>query len=70
MLAWYVGEFIVSSININTCVKEPTRGYQHCNTTQIFGRYIKVRESIYTQVIVIIRNRYHIDTRVILCRFE
>ena len=44
-------------ININNVIKEPTRGYENCNTSQIliFGGYVKVRESLYTQVIIWIK---------------
>lgn len=40
----------VSIINIKNVVKERIRAYQYCNTSQIFlfGRYLKVRESLYT----------------------
>lgn len=36
-------------------INEPTHGYhQNCNTSEmvIFGGYVKVRESLYTRVIV------------------
>ena len=51
---------------MNTCIKEPTCGYQNCNTNQIliFGGYLKVKESLNTQVIIwanIILK--HIDTK-------
>ena len=40
--------------NINNSMKEPTCGCQDCNTKQIliFDGYVKVRESLYTQVII------------------
>ena len=45
ILVWYIGECMVSLININSGIKEPTYGYQICNTTQMltFGGYVKVR---------------------------
>ena len=46
----YIGESMVSVFNINNGIKEPTRGYQDCNTSEIFifGGHVKVRESLYT----------------------
>ena len=44
-----------------------------CNTTQIviFGGYIKVRGSLYTQVLIWVNNILkHIETRVIIPRYE
>ena len=35
MLVLYMGEFMVSTININNDIKEPTRGCQNRNTTRI-----------------------------------
>ena len=64
---------MVSIINFNHGIKEPTHGYQNSNTSQIliFGEYVKVRESLYTQVIIWVDNiMNHIDTRVILPRYE
>jgi len=58
---------------INNCIKEPTRGYQNCNTSQllIFGGYVKARESLYTRVIIWVDTiLYHMDTRAILPRYE
>ena len=44
---------MVLIININNGIKEATRGYQTCNTSQIliFGGYVTVRESLYAPVI-------------------
>ena len=59
---------MVVIININTGKKEPTRGYQNCNTSQIliFGGYLKVRESLYTQVVIWVNTILTMnDTRVI-----
>ena len=45
-LSCHVGECMVSIININNDdIKEPTCGYQNCNTSQIliFGGYVRVR---------------------------
>ena len=54
MLDRYIGECLVSIININNGIKKPTRKYQNCNTSQIliFGGYVKVGESLYTWVII------------------
>ena len=51
MLDRYIGECMVSIININNVIKEPIQGYQNCNTNQIliFGGYDKVREFMYSQ---------------------
>ena len=71
MLVWYIGECIISVMNINIDVKDPTHGYQHCNTFQIliYDGYVKVRESWYTQVIIWVNTiLHHSDTRVILPR--
>ena len=56
-MVWYLGECMETIININNVIKEPTRGYENCNTSQIliFGGYVKVRESLYTQVIIWIK---------------
>jgi hypothetical protein len=61
---------MVSIINITNDIKEPTHGYQNYNTTQILitGGYVKVRESLYTQVLNTTLN--HIDTRAILPRIR
>ena len=64
---------MVSIININNGIKEPTHGYQNCNTSQIliFGGYVKVRESLYTRVIIWVNTILnHIDTREFLPRYE
>ena len=61
---------MVSSININNGIKEPTRGYQNCNISLIDG-YVKVRESLYTRVIIwVITILNHIDTRKIVHTYE
>ena len=54
MLDRYIGECLVSIININNGIKKPTRKHQNCNTSQIliFGGYVKVGESLYTWVII------------------
>ena len=43
VLVWYTGECMVSVINSNEGIKEPTHGYQDCNTTHIlvFGAYVQ-----------------------------
>ena len=54
-------------------IKEPTRGYQNSNTSQIFifGGYVKVRESLYTRVIIWVSNILdHSDTRAIFPGYE
>jgi hypothetical protein len=45
---------MVSIINNNNGIKEPTRGYHNCDTNQIliFDGYVKLRESFYTRVII------------------
>jgi hypothetical protein len=75
MLVWYIGECIVSinTIIIINGIKEPTCRYQNSNTSQIFivGGYVKVRESLYTRVIIWVSNILnHIDSRVIFSRCE
>ena len=71
MLVWYIGECTVSMMKTNNGITEPTLGYQNCNTSQIliFGAYVKVREPLYTRVIIW-GNLNHIDTRGILPRYE
>ena len=53
MLDWYIGECIVSVININTGMQEPTCGYLNFNTSQILilGGYVKMGESLYAQLL-------------------
>ena len=68
-----IGESIVSLININNGIKEFTFGCQICNNILmlIFNGYFKVRESLYTQVVIwvdLILN--HVDTRAILLEYE
>ena len=73
MLDCYIGEFMVSIININNGVEKSTCGYQICNTRQllIFGVYLKLGESLYAPVIIwVITISNHMDTRVILPRYE
>ena len=63
-LDWYIGECIVSKININNGIRAHTQGYQNCNISHIliFGGYvIKVRESLYIIWVNTILN--HIDSR-------
>ena len=45
---------MVSLINTINGIKEPTHGYQNCNTSQIliFGGYVDVRESLSNGVII------------------
>ena len=48
-------------------------GYQNCNTSQIFifGGHLKVRESLYTRVIIWVNTTLnHFDTRAILPEVE
>ena len=73
MLGHYIGGCMVSISNINNGIKEPTHGYQICNTNHIFilGGYLRLKKSLYTQVIIwisVILN--HIDTKVILHRYD
>ena len=61
------GECMISINNINNGVKEPTCLYQNCHTNQILivSGYVKVRESLYTRVIIGVNTILnHIDTRV------
>ena len=64
---------MVSLINTNNGVKEPTHGYQICNTNQILilDGSVKSREALHTRVIIwvtIILN--HIDIGAILPRYQ
>jgi hypothetical protein len=64
---------MVSVFKIISGITEPNREYQNCNTSEvfIFGGYVKVREALYTQVIIwgnSILN--HIGTRAILPGYE
>ena len=55
--------------NSNNAIKEPTHRYQICEIGQIliFGGYLKVRESLHTQVIICVNIVWnHIDTMAIL----
>ena len=59
---------MVSINNIINGIKEPTHRYQNSNPSQIFivGGYVKVRESLYTRVIIWVNNMLdHIDSRAI-----
>ena len=72
-MVWYIGECMVSIIDINKVIKEYTHGCQNCNTSQILiiGGYLTVRVCLYIWVIIwgnIIL--YHIDTREMLPRHE
>ena len=61
-----IGECMVSIINIKNGIKELTRRYQNCNTSQIllFGGYVKVRESLYTRASIWVTTILsHIDSR-------
>ena len=52
-------------------IKEPIHGHQNCYTNQIliFGGYVKVKESLYTRVIIWVNTILnHIDTSTILPR--
>ena len=73
-MVWYVGECIVSVININNGIKEPTRGYKNYETNHIliFGGHVEVSEFLHTQVINWVNAilAFHIDTRTILPRYE
>ena len=54
----YIGECMVPIININSSSKEPTCGYQNCNTSQIFifGGYVKGEILVYPSLQVITLN--------------
>lgn len=47
-------------INNSNAIKEPTHGYQNCNSSQIlvFGGYLRVRGSLYTYYL----RQYHSRT--------
>ena len=69
----YTCECMVSIININNDIKEPTHGCQNCNTRIILisGAYFKMKESLYSQIIVWVNTILnHIDTSTILPRYE
>lgn len=54
MSVWYMSDCMVSIININNGIREPTCGDQNYNTSQklIFGGYGEVRVSLHTQFII------------------
>ena len=68
---------MITIININIGIKEPTRGHQNCNTnpTLIFGGYLKVVESLFTQVIIwliafyniLVLGRCYLGIKVLAC---
>ena len=63
----------VSIININNGIKEPTHEYPNYNTSQIliYGGYVKMRESLYTQVVIWISTILnHFDTRTNMPRYQ
>ena len=80
MLDWYIVECMVSIININNGIKEPTRGIQNCSTSQImiFGGYVKVQKSLSTRVIIrvdiilnfIILGRFYLGIKVLACYID
>ena len=53
-LVWHIGECMVSIININDDIKEPTQGYQDCYShSNIDVQWVcLVRESLYIRVII------------------
>jgi hypothetical protein len=64
---------MVSIMKITHGIKEPTGGHQNCITNHmlIVGGYVKVRESLYTQITIWVNTILsHIDTRVVLHRYE
>ena len=64
---------MVSIININNGIKEPTCWYKNCTASQImkYGGYVKARESLYIQVIIWVNTILnHIDTKAILPSYE
>ena len=58
MLVYYVGECMVSINGINNDNKEPSPRFQNWNTSQIliFDGYLKMRKSLYTQIIPLSQN--------------
>jgi hypothetical protein len=56
-------------MNTNNGVKKLTQGYQNWNTSQIlvFGEYVEMRKSFYTQVIIWVNNILnHVDIRALI----
>ena len=73
VLVWYIGECMVSIIDSINIIKKLACGYKNCNITQILilGDYVKAREYLNTQVIIWVNTiLFHIDTRMILLRYE
>ena len=73
MLHQYIGECVVTIINTDNGIKEPTSGYQNCLNIQmlIFGGYLKIRDSLYARVITWVNTILnHIDARVVLSGYE
>lgn len=65
---------MVSMININKVSKELTCRYPNCDISHmlVFGEYVKMRESLYTQVISYwtnTMNLHHINIKSILTRY-
>jgi hypothetical protein len=52
MLDLYIGECMVSIININNGFKETTHGYQNCSTNQILIFHSYVERILYTRFII------------------
>ena len=46
VLVWYTGECMVSVINSNEGIKEPTHGYEDCNTTHNSGIWCVCSENL------------------------
>ena len=53
-MQWWTGVCMVSTIHINSDINEPSLGYQISISIkhQYFGGYVKVREFLYTRVII------------------
>ena len=72
-LDWYIGECMVLIMKITHGINKRTHGHQNCITNRmlIFCGYVKVREYLYTQVIIQVNTILsHIDTRGVLHRYK
>lgn len=71
VLVWYIGECMLSIINIDNDINELTYGHQNCHTihiviTTMHVGYAKVGESLYPWVVIWVNTILnHVHTRVI-----
>ena len=73
MLVWYIGECMVSTMNINNDVIEPTHMHQKLQYESDIDIWwvCPVRDSLYTMVIIWVDTSLnHIDTRMNLLGLE